>query len=183
MNAAFMEKCLNQLNKLLTLINLFDISRIHAEKMQLRPEYFDFVALVNEVVGLLQETTGHNIIFQDNSAVLVTADHLRMEQVVTNLISNAVKYSPDGDDITVRVWTVYNFAHFSVTDKGIGIAKENLKDLFSQFYRAVEPGRNISGLGLGLFISKEIVERHGGTISVESELGIGSVFTFSIPLK
>ncbi|HTG56585.1 MAG TPA: ATP-binding protein, partial [Niabella sp.] len=106
---------------------------------------------------------------------------MRVEQVLANFITNGVKYSPESGHIEVLVEGLGQEVCVSVKDQGIGIAKENLRHIFSQFYRAPNIDTRISGLGLGLYISKQIVERHGGTVSVKSELGKGSVFTFCLP--
>jgi signal transduction histidine kinase len=106
---------------------------------------------------------------------------MRMEQVITNLIGNAVKYAPHSRDINI---TAVNHNHeiiISVIDYGAGIPAAEQVHIFSQFYRVREKDRNISGLGLGLYITKEIVERHGGRIWVESEPGEGAAFKFAVP--
>jgi len=104
--------------------------------------------------------------------------------VVDNLLSNALKYSPEGSDIDVRVVTLDGFVATAVTDHGIGIPKDEIPQLFERFHRA----RNVSsryygGLGLGLYIARAIVEAHGGEIAVESEEGVGSTFTLRLPKK
>ena len=110
---------------------------------------------------------------------MVVCDRLRIEQVVTNLISNAIKYGAQSTiEITLRptAWGL----RLTIADGGIGIAKEKQESVFKRFERAVSH-RNISGLGLGLYISKQIVDAHGGTIYLRSELGFGSTFVVDLP--
>jgi len=101
--------------------------------------------------------------------------------VVSNLLSNAVKYSPSGTDIDVRCEILDGNALVSITDDGIGIDKEDIDKLFNRYYR-VGKHHTISGFGIGLYLSSEIIERHDGKIGVESEIGKGSTFYFEIPL-
>ena len=114
---------------------------------------------------------------------LISGDELRLEQALQNLIQNAVKYSPEGGTITVHVACDAMRAAVAVTDTGIGIPPGALPQLFERFYRApnVDP-QHISGLGVGLYVVKEIVELHGGSVDVRSEVDVGSTFTLSIPL-
>jgi signal transduction histidine kinase len=113
---------------------------------------------------------------------LADADPLRLEQVLANLVDNAIKYSPHGGPIRVRV-LARDAAQLaiSVADRGDGIAPEHLDRLFDRFYRVEGTRAGIKGAGLGLFICKSLVESHGGTISVESQLGLGTTFTFTLP--
>ena len=137
--------------------------------------------LVEEARPLLME---HSIEYIGIRApALISGDELRLEQAVQNLIQNAVKYSPQGGAIIVRVACDDTCASVAVTDSGIGIPPEALPQLFQRFYRApnVDP-QHISGLGVGLYVVKEIVELHGGTVDVRSEVGAGSTFMLSIPL-
>jgi signal transduction histidine kinase len=114
---------------------------------------------------------------------LVYADSNRLSQVLTNLLSNAHKYTLDGGAITIRVGVDGGFARVWVADNGLGISEENQSKLFTQFFRADEREvRDQPGWGLGLSIVKKMVEAQGGEISFESELGKGTVFSFTIPL-
>ncbi|MGI8690825.1 MAG: sensor histidine kinase [Thermomicrobiales bacterium] len=107
----------------------------------------------------------------------------RIEQVLLNLITNAITYSPMGGAVDVRVWADTDTALASVRDQGVGIAPGELPHLFDRFYRAPRAGvMRSGGMGLGLYICREIVARHGGAIRVESAEGVGSTFTFSLPL-
>lgn len=115
---------------------------------------------------------------------VVRADFDRIVQVLTNLIGNAIKYSPDGDEVIVSVREIEGFAEISVSDSGIGIASEELDGLFDKFYRTKDAkDRHISGTGLGLYISKHLAELHEGTLEVESVAGRGSTFIVKLPIK
>jgi PAS domain S-box-containing protein len=179
----FVQKSLTQLEKLTTLINdLLDISRIQAGKLQFRIEEFDLVEFIRETVDTYGRiSSSHVINFAEEGSYVVAADRIRLEQVMANLINNAIKYSPDAIAIDIYLRKLPKEIAVCVRDYGYGISRENLANLFTQFYRAKNVARKVSGLGLGLYVSKEIVERHGGRIWVETEENKGSVFTFTLP--
>ena len=106
-----------------------------------------------------------------------------MYQAVGNLLSNAIKYSPNGKTVTFRAFQTDDEIQIQVTDQGCGIDREDLPHIFESFYRGSENKRIIQGMGLGLTISQDVVQAHRGTITVESEKGIGSTFTIHLPLK
>src|ERR1700749_3031482 len=114
--------------------------------------------------------------------LLVTADRQRIEQVIINLISNAIKYSPGTDLINITVSKKGDKALVSVQDFGLGIKPEQQERIFNRFYRVEDMASHISGLGIGLFISHEIITRHNGKLWVESGTGKGSIFFFEIPV-
>ncbi len=114
--------------------------------------------------------------------MVAVLDLARIDQVLTNLVSNALKYSPDGGTVWVRVRRAGEVAEVSVSDEGIGIPPEEQARLFQPFARGSATHTQIGGAGLGLYITAQIVERHGGTIGVESEPGKGSTFTVRLPL-
>ena len=165
--------------------SLLDISRLQLGQLSIEPLPLDLGALaarlVEEARPLLME---HSIEYIGiRASALISGDELRLEQALQNLIQNAVKYSPQGGAIIVRVACDDTCASVAVTDSGIGIPPEALPQLFERFYRApnVDP-QHISGLGVGLYVVKEIVELHGGTVDVRSQVGAGSTFMLSIPL-
>ena len=123
----------------------------------------------------------HHLAIEGTANITVYADRNRLEQVIINLISNAIKYSPDADKVVINVGRVGDYIKISVTDFGIGIPKETLPFLFDRFYRVDEVSQRYSGLGLGLYISAEIVRRHNGDIGINSTPGEGSTFWFTIP--
>ncbi|MEZ2336939.1 PAS domain S-box protein [Mucilaginibacter sp. RCC_168] len=179
----FAEKALNQLAKLNELVNdLFDISKIQAGKLQLNFEPFDLSDLLDEVADTFEQAhTAYHLKMSADGELLVSGDKMRLEQVLTNLLGNAVKYAPEAKEITITAIRIGNEVHISVKDQGPGISIENQQQIFSQFYRVKEHERNTSGLGLGLYISKDIIDRHGGRIWVESTQGHGATFTFALP--
>jgi signal transduction histidine kinase len=98
-----------------------------------------------------------------------------------NLISNAIKYSPDSDEVNVYLSKVSNFVKVSVTDKGMGIHPDELKKIFERFYRVSSTQKSFPGMGIGLYICEQIVKNHGGTLWAESKVGEGSTFSFTLP--
>ena len=109
-------------------------------------------------------------------------DDLQISQVINNLISNAVKYSPNSQNIEVYANKVGNFVKISVKDFGIGISSQDKAKIFNRFYRAGNIQKKFPGLGIGLYISHEIIANHNGTLWVESEPGEGSTFSFTLPI-
>lgn len=176
----------SQTDKLQELVSdLLDVSRLQTGKLQFSKETFDLAALVQETVDVLQETApDHKFIVKKKGNILVYADRFRVYQVVTNLITNAVKYSPQDTKIIVSISTSMSRAIVSVEDFGIGIEKDQRKKVFDRLYQVHDPHtKAFSGLGMGLYISKEIIKRHRGKIWVEGEKGKGSTFFFTLPLK
>lgn len=184
-NRDFITKALKQLNKITGLVSdLLDVSKIQSGKLHLDFETFDLQALLNEVIEVLKFSSAtHQIELDSDSIVLpIQADRQRIEQVIINLVSNAIKYSPDANRVIIRVRKTDLHVTVSIRDFGFGIEEEQLCNIFSRFFRVESLAAHISGLGIGLFISKEIIERHQGTIWVESEKGKGSEFFFTLPL-
>ncbi|MCE9668853.1 GAF domain-containing protein [Myxococcus stipitatus] len=162
--------------------DLLDVSRISAGRLELSPEPLDLAALVREVVERFEpelERTSTRLELALDSDVHGLWDKLRLDQVLTNLVSNAVKYGR-GNPVRVMLARHATGVRVEVTDGGIGIAEEHLPRLFRRFERAVSE-RNYGGFGLGLWITRQIVEAMGGTINVRSELGVGSTFTVELP--
>jgi signal transduction histidine kinase len=164
---------------------LLDVSRIESGKLDFHWEPVDLPALVTEVAARLQLTTSAHTIEVDLDERLdgpVTADRDHLEQVLDNLVTNAIKFSPDGGRIRVTVREASEGVVLSVEDPGIGIAPTQLDAIFGLFYQADDPvSRRTGGMGLGLYISKEIVQRHGGRIWAESTPNHGSVFNVALP--
>jgi PAS domain S-box-containing protein len=170
----------DRLNNLIE--QLLDTTRIQAGKLQLNLTQFDLDELINETVEGVQHTVTHKIVKQGGITRLITADKPRMEQVLTNLLTNAVKYSPKADKVIITVGEQENAAIISVQDFGVGIPKEKQQRIFERFYRAEEHSTQFHGLGIGLYITSEIVKEHGGVLKVESEEGKGSTFSLALPV-
>ena len=164
---------------------LLDVSRLETGQLSLERAPVDLGALVQQVIAdTLPSVTQHTIVYDPTAAdLLISGDALRLEQVLQNLIQNAVKYSPNGGDIHVRIWQEGASICVAVSDQGIGIPAEAQLRLFTRFYRAenVNP-QQITGMGIGLFVVKEIVMLHGGSVAVESVENEGSTFTICLPL-
>jgi PAS domain S-box-containing protein len=185
-NIGFVKKTKAQLNKLMVLVSdLLDVSKIQAGKLELTIETFNLNSLLTETIEIVQPlSNSHLLVFNSGfEEILVLADKRRIEQVIINLLTNAVKYSPKANKVNIEVNKSDKYATVSIKDFGIGISSEQQEHVFARFFRADGLASHMSGLGLGLYISKEIIDRHKGNINVKSEAGKGSEFYFSIPLN
>lgn len=184
-SADLVQKMDEQAVKLTRLVeDLLDVTRIENGQLMLHCSSFDFNELVHEVVEDMQRTaTRYTIVENLAASVMLYADRDRIEQVLINLLTNAIKYSPRADTILVKTARADKAIITSVRDFGMGIPKEKQPHLFQRFYR-VEGDSQLTypGLGLGLFISAEFLKRHHGTIWIESEEGQGTTVSFSLPL-
>jgi two-component system sensor histidine kinase MtrB len=165
--------------------DLLDAASITAGKLTLLLHDHDLRKLAQDSVALFGATaSGHTIeLSQSGEPMPIRCDPVRIEQVLNNLLSNAIKYSPSGSRITVRAVRHAEGAIIEVADEGVGIAPEDLPHVFEPFRRAGSSSELVRGVGLGLFVSKRIVESHGGSIAVQSAQGKGSTFTVRLPLK
>ncbi len=163
--------------------DLLDISRIEGGKLQLRESEFNFDELINEVVENVQLTTEHHTLIKEGAVEkIVCADRERIGQVLTNLLTNAIKYAPLSENILVKLSSDAQGVTTCVQDSGPGIPKEQQAAIFEPFYRVERPNqRNVAGLGLGLAISADLIKRHRGRLWVESEEGQGATFCFTLP--
>lgn len=173
---------------LLDLINdLLDLSKIEAGRLELNYEVFPIDSVVTEALSsvLLRATAKSLEIETDISIPMpVCADRLRVKQILHNLLTNAIKFTPDGGRVRVGVGPCGHFAEISVSDTGIGIPEDQQQAIFDKFYQVragIQGGHE--GTGLGLAITKRLVEQHGGSISLKSEPGNGTCVTFTIPLE
>jgi len=183
-NKVFIKKALYQIAKLVRLVeDLLNVAKIESGKLPLSCTHFDIIQLVTDVIELMQFSTNtHKIVLETEYPQLeVYADKNRIEQVLINLISNAIKYSYKADLVKIRITTSGNDPIVSVQDFGVGIEQTQHEQIFSRFYRINDTKNSIPGLGIGLFISKEIIERHNGKLWMESEPGKGSTFSFQLP--
>lgn len=183
----YLDIALDQIERMSRLIlELLDVSRIETGRLEIRRELIGWSHFVRDVVHR------HHTAFSDrrfhvsvpDDATFVAGDRDRLEQVLGNLLENAVKYSPDGSDVTVTVEEKDGSLVTAVCDRGIGIPADELNQVFERFHRGRQvSSTNYGGLGLGLYITKQIVERHGGAIWVESREGEGTTFYFSLPVS
>ncbi len=183
-NLNFVDKTLKQVLKLSDLItNLLDVSKIQAGKLELNRTSFNLAHLTKEICRNLQQTTkNHKLVFNNTAEhLMVYADRERIEQVIINLLGNAIKYMPWPGDIVINVFKKNGNVMVSVRDKGIGINEKDIQNVFLRFYRVSGSASSFSGSGIGLYISSEIIKAHSGRIWAESTIGKGSVFYFSIP--
>jgi signal transduction histidine kinase len=180
-----LETVYRQTGKLARLIDeLLDVSRIQTGRLEFRHAAVDLGELADEVAGRLQLTTSaHQInVKRLDGPVVITADRDHLEQVLNNLVANAIKYSPTGGPVTIEVAPKDDGALVTVRDQGIGIAPNQLDAIFGLFYRSPDrAARDVAGMGLGLYISREIVDRHGGQIWAESTPERGSAFHVALP--
>ncbi|HEU4327111.1 MAG TPA: PAS domain S-box protein [Roseiflexaceae bacterium] len=164
---------------------LLDVSRIEVGQLTIERGRLDLGVLARRVVEEIQPALEHHtlVLEGDRAPLLVDGDEVRLEQVLQNLIQNALKYSPQGGAVVVRLAQQEGQASIAVTDQGIGIPEAALPNLFTRFFRADNADRHsISGTGIGLYVVSEVVALHGGRIAVQSAEGQGSTFTVYLPL-
>ena len=184
--AGMMKRMDIQINRLTSLIgDLLDVTKINSGKLQFNDQDFEFVDFVQHLLEDIQVTSiKHELIGKLPAACYVHGDKDRIGQVITNLVTNAIKYSPNADKIIIHSAIKDNEITLCVQDFGIGIPKENIGKVFEQFYRVSgDVQHTFPGLGLGLYISSEIIKREGGRIWVTSQEGKGSIFCFALPVK
>ena len=157
-------------------------SQIEADRLELRVADTDLAAEARAAAEAARAERTSLRAEVPPEPLVVLADQQRLRQVLANLLTNAIKYSPDGSEVVLRVTRADGEARMAVIDHGVGIPPEALPHLFDRFFRAEGAAARAQGLGLGLYITRRIVEGHGGTIGVESELGRGSTFTVVLPL-
>ena len=181
--AAKLDTALRQVRRLSRLVDdLLDVSRIVAGRLELHREGTDLAELTWELVERYEEqarSAGCAVRVEAHGPAHGQWDRLRVEQVLVNLLSNALKYG-QGQPVEIKVTSDADAVTWRITDHGIGIAPEHRQRIFGRFERAVS-ARSYGGLGLGLYISHQIVQVHGGTLQVWSELGVGSTFAVTLP--
>lgn len=185
-SAQMLSKMDSQINKLTSLIqDLLDVTKIEGGRLQFHEESFDFDQFVSEVVEEVQRTTQkHKIVIQGSTHKKVILDKDRIGQVIINFLTNAIKYSPHSKKIEVKIKSKKDILTLSVKDRGVGIPDAELPFVFNRFFRVNSPTHStVPGIGLGLYISAEIIKRQQGEIWAESNEGKGSTFYFSLPVK
>ncbi len=168
--------------------DLVDVARLQSGRLPLPREVHDLNTIVEHAVALQRERVeglGHHtlVVFATQDHLPVSVEPRRVEQALTNLLDNAIKYSPNGGEIVITTERAGYSCRVSIADSGIGVPARDIPNLFSPFYRASNvSSRNYDGLGFGLYLSREIVTAHGGDLAVQSAEGRGSTFTISLPL-
>jgi two-component system sensor histidine kinase VicK len=162
--------------------DLLNVRRLQQGEMHLNKSVFIVSQLLNACCNIITISGKHKVEITGDLEQEVYADEHRIDQVVTNFINNAVKYAPESEMISLGITKEGQMLKVSVTDKGQGIPQDKLPHLFDRYYRVDASGYQVSGLGLGLYISAEIIRKHGGEIGADSELGRGSTFWFTLPL-
>src|ERR1700754_3581960 len=182
----YVSRALVQVRKLDDLIvDLLDLSKIESGKLKFNKKLFRFDDMLSNAIEMIRQTyPEYKITRKGDADVELYGDEMRIEQVVINYLTNAVKYSPDNKDIEIDTYIREDDQLFvRVRDFGIGIRKDHQTNIFSRFYRVEESANRFQGLGIGLYICAEIIRRHEGEYGVESEPGQGSSFYFSVPVK
>ena len=182
----YIQKTNSNINKLSNLIgDLLDVSKVQAGRLQLNNAPFSLPKLINDSIENVQHMYASHQIINRNSVSTLTlyGDVLRLEQCMINLLVNAIKYSPGAKFIYVNAVISTREVRIEVIDQGFGISKENQAKIFDRYFRAEELSPVISGLGMGLYISNEIVKQHRGKMEVKSTLGKGSTFSITLPLQ
>jgi signal transduction histidine kinase len=178
-------KVQNQIEKLNLLVaDLLDISKIESGKLKFNKQYFCFNEVLEHIMEVMQQSNPEvKIIKKGGVEGPVYGDEMRIEQVMVNFITNAIKYAPGTDEIHLHSEIRGDEVYFSVQDFGIGMSEEHQQKIFDKFYRIEETSERFQGLGIGLYICQEIIDRHEGRIGVHSTPGEGSEFYYYIPLN
>jgi two-component system sensor histidine kinase/response regulator len=180
-----LSKAQSQLEKLNSLIaDLLDISKIESGKMKFNKQNFSIDTLVDNVIEIMHQSNPEFKISKKGQANCeIYGDEMRVEQVIVNFLTNAIKYSPGTDKIDLTINISDDQLYVAVKDYGIGMLPEQQNHVFDKFYRVEETSQRFQGLGIGLYISSEIIKRHGGKVGVKSEIGQGSEFYFFMPVN
>jgi len=184
----YVDDILSSGRHLLSLINdILDLSKVEAGRMELETATFDLpLAIDNARTFVRERATNHEITLDvkvDERLGDIVGDERKIKQILLNLLSNAVKFTPEGGRITINARPINGSVEISVTDTGIGIAAEDQPKIFEEFRQVgSDNAKKIEGTGLGLTLAKKFVELHGGRIWVESEVGKGSTFVFTLPI-
>jgi GAF domain-containing protein len=186
--AEYLHDILESGRHLLSLINdILDLSKIEAGRMELEPDDFDLPSAIDNALTLVRERAGRRGITLgreiDARVGMIRGDERKVKQVVLNLLSNAIKFTPEGGRIDVRAGVNEGLVEVSVADTGVGIAREDQETVFEEFRQVGTADKKVEGTGLGLALSRKFVELHGGRIWVKSQVGQGSTFTFTLPVR
>ncbi|MFA8439044.1 cell wall metabolism sensor histidine kinase WalK [Pueribacillus sp. YX66] len=178
----------DETDRMIRLVNdLLQLSKMDKNEYNFEMEEVDFIDYFNKIIDRFEMSkleTIHFVRYLQTGAAYVQIDKDKMTQVIDNIISNTLKYSPEGGTVTFRCWRQANRLRVSISDEGVGIPKANLPRIFDRFYRVDRArSRQLGGTGLGLAIAKDIIHAHGGDIWAESEWGKGTTISFTLPFK
>src|SRR6185312_532768 len=178
-------KVQDHIEKLNVLVaDLLDISKIESGKLKFNKKYFAIEPFLDNIIEVMQQShPDFKIVKTESVSDHVFGDEMRIEQVIINFITNAIKYSPGTHEIQICARLCGDKVYIAVKDFGIGMSQEHQQKVFGKFYRVEETSERFQGLGIGLFICQQIIERHQGTIGVKSAPGEGSEFYFYLPLN
>ncbi|GIN72441.1 PAS domain-containing sensor histidine kinase [Bacillus sp. J14TS2] len=182
----FLSVTRTETERMIRLVNdLLDLSRMDSRNFTINPGWVNFSSFLNQIIDRFEMTKERNVHFSrlfPKESVFVEIDEDKLTQVIDNIISNAMKYSPEGGSITSRIKVLDDHIEVSISDQGIGIPKDNLNKVFERFYRVDRARtRQLGGTGLGLAIAKEIIGVHGGDIWAKSQEGKGTTIIFTLP--
>lgn len=182
MFTAMVQQAVKSMDKVTTLVDeLLNAGRVAEGQLHLKKTRFNLSRAIDECCLHVTAAGTYHLVTEGDKDLQVEGDSERIQRVVVNFVNNAVKYAPQSKEIIIRVEQLPGAVKIAVADKGPGIAAEKIPHLFDRFYRADQSGEQYSGLGLGLYISAEIIKKHGGEIGVDSQPGQGSTFWFTLP--
>lgn len=180
---SLIERANKSLDKVNILIkDLLNVTQFNNGQLHLNKSQFILSELLDDCCSHVRAEAGYILNTVGDLELQVFADAQRIAQVIVNFVNNAVKYAPESKEILITIEKVNGMAKVSVADKGSGIPEDKIPHIFDRYFRVDEKGSQYSGLGLGLYISAEIIRKHSGQIDAESELGKGSTFWFTLPL-
>ncbi len=182
----FLDVTQNETERMIRLVNdLLKLSKMDSKDYEINPTWVDFVSFFNHIIDRFEMTKERHITFKrmlPDKAMFIKVDEDKLTQVIDNIISNALKYSPEGGQVTFRLKVLDEQIQISISDQGLGIPKENLEKVFERFYRVDKARtRRLGGTGLGLAIAKEMIGAHGGDIWARSVEGKGTTIIFTLP--